>query len=258
MTGYFDALLRSAGAVPADAGARAMPASGGDLVEQEFEVEAGTAPEAVAASRPPEAPAQIETAPQTLAETPPQVTAQPREVVRSAPAPSLIARPRLDDEVHPVVRAALQWVAADPGPAERAVPEVAEVRLASDPPPRPLPAATQPTRTLRPEQIRPLSRIERESEPRPERPSEIQPHRSPARELDLSLPHARLEAVAASESPPPAPQDRIEVSIGTIHVSVDAPPAPRAVVQPAPPLQRPQTTRAAPRSGFARSRLPRF
>ena len=278
MTDYFGALLRSAGAVPADATARATPPDTADLFEQELEVEVAT--ESVAAAQPAESPPAIEPASHTPTEATP-ASPEPREVRRSEPVKSPLTGPALD-EVHPVVRAALDWVAADPEGGERAVSEVHEHARGSDPAPRrqspPVvsqpartarpaaadvtvaAAATQPVRTERPPQSPPLPRIEVEAEPAPQRQAAVPPHPSAVRELDFKLPRAsrtRQDAIKTIDDAVPGPQDRTEVSIGTIHVRVDAP-APRVVAQPAQPPQRPpQPAPPADRGGFSRSRLPR-
>ena len=274
MTDYFGALLRSAGAVPADLAARATPTGTADLVEQEVEVEVGAAPESVAPAKGFE----LNSAAQSATEAAP-ASPEPREARRSEPVRSPFARPALD-EVHPVVRAALEWVAADPEREERAASEAPEPEVASDPAPRrQLPpvasqsartaaadvtlaaAATQPVRTVRPRQAPPLPRIDHEAEPAPDRQTAAPSPPSPVRELDFTLPRAsrtRLDVIKTIDDAAPGPKDRIEVSIGTIHVRVDGPPAPRVVAQPAQAPQRPpQPERPADNSGFARSRLPR-
>ena len=146
MSDYFGALMRSAGVAPADALPRVRRRSRqADLVEQEVEVEVA-APESVTAAQSPEPPAGIEPAPYTPTEARAGFPER-REVMRSEPAGSPVTRPALD-EVHPVVRAALEWVAADPEPVERAVPAApgsAEPQRASDPSPRrPLPQVPTP------------------------------------------------------------------------------------------------------------------
>jgi hypothetical protein len=281
MSDYFGALLRSAGVVSSDALApRATPIGQGDLVEQEVEVEVG-APESMTAAQSPEAPAAIEPAPSTPTDTRP-ASPERREVMRSEPVGSPFTRPGLD-EVHPVVRAALEWVAADPEPGARAVPAVsgsAESQRASEPSsrrqlpqvPTPiLPPVTPPdtvaaavTESVRPRHA-PPSPVEHQAvhevPPAPARAAApVQP--SAVRDLDLALPPAsrtRQPAVTTIVEAAPVPQERIEVHIGTIHVRVDPPPAPHAVVQPAPPPQRPpQPARAADRGSFSRSRVPRI
>jgi hypothetical protein len=280
MSDYFGALLRSAGAAPPDAVAPGVPPIGqADLVEQEVEVEVGAPPESAPAAHSPDAPAANEPASDTPTEA--RLAPDRREVVRSEPAGSLVTRPALD-EVHPVVRAALEWVAADPEPVERAVSAVSDVPAAqpvgaSSPrrqlphsptpfappaaPAAPLAAAlTEPRRTVQPPHVPPVLRIQHEAEPAPQLQAPSSPP-SPVREPDLALPRASRAwqpVVTPTHEPAPAPQDRIEVNIGTIHVRVDAPPVPRAVVQPAPPPQRPpQPARPADRSSFSRSRIPR-
>jgi hypothetical protein len=272
MTDYFGALLRSAGAVPVGATARATPTATADLIEQEVELEVGAA-ESVAVALSPEKPAGIEPAPHRPTEATP-APPEPRQARRSEPASSPFTRP----EVHPVVRAALEWVAADPESGERDVSEVYEPERASDQAPRrQLPpvvsqsartarpaaadvtltaAATEPVRAERRRQAPPLPRVEHE--PAPERQTAAQ-HLSPVRELDFTLPRdsrRRPDAIKTIDDVAPGPLDRTEVSIGTIHVHVDAP-APRVVVQPAQPQRSPQPARPADPSGFSRSRLPR-
>jgi hypothetical protein len=199
--------------------------------------------------------------------------------MRGEPAGSPFTRSALD-EVHPVVRAALEWVAADPESVERAesTPGSAEPQRVSDPSPRrlvPTPSApaaksvdtvsVAAAESLRPRHAPPLPRFEHQAahdaEPGPARAAApIQS--SQVGDLDLArrpASQASQPVVTTADEPAPPPQDRIEVTIGTIHVRVDAPPAARAVVQPAPPPPRPpQPARSADRSSFSRSRVPRI
>lgn len=277
MSDYFGALLRSAGAAPADALAPAAPIGQADLVEQEVEVEVDASPESAAAAHSSEAPAGIEPAPSAPNEARPGARER-REVMRGESVGSPFTRPALD-EVHPVVRAALEWVAADPESVEGAesTSASAEPQRVSDPSPRrqrpPAPfappaasadiMAAAAAESLRPRHAPALPPFEHraahEAEPAPARAAApIQS--SPVGDLDLALrPSSRAwQPVVTTMDEPAPPQDRVEVNIGTIHVRVDAPAA-RAVVQPAPPPPRPpQPARPADRGSFSRSRVPRI
>lgn len=277
MSGFFGALLRSAGAPPRARGTRPMPPAGSDLIEQEVEVEPRGKPTALAAQRidtPPKVlPQAAQRTPSPLAEA--VLPARPGSLAMAGdePAPMPVAQPMLaDDPVHPAVRAALQWVAADPARPGRVASDKPMVQAGAEALQQQARATTtttsMPREPRRPSlQPRPWPAIE----PRPQGSDDAVPgvlgrvatpaHPASSQEPDLALPRgsrAHGEADAVRLPPAPAAQDRVEVSIGTIHVRVDAPPPPPAVVQPAPPRERPQTAPAAARSGFARSRLPRI
>jgi hypothetical protein len=132
------------------------------------------------------------------------------------------------------------------------------------PPTSPDTVAAAATESVRPRHAPPVPSIEHQAAhevpPAPARAvAPVQP--SPVRDMDLAFPRAARAwqpVITTIDEPAPPMQDRIEVNIGTIHVRVDAPPAPHAVVQPAPPQQRPpQPARPADRSSFSRSRVPR-
>lgn len=172
--------------------------------------------------------------------------------------------------LHPVVRAALRWVAADPA-AQPAPPNV-ERPVAS----RPLASATRadapdgspPRAASLAAPALPPRRPAAGPGPAPHQPHaphaphavELRPAATPGRASAANAPQragiARLPAATpatAKDLPPPAP----EVHIGSIHVTVDAP---RAAPPPAAPPARPATaTRAAStRSAYLRSRAPRI
>ena len=173
-----------------------------------------------------------------------------------------VPRPAPVDEVHPVVRAALQWVAADPVPAARVVPASASPQAPSEPlPQEPLPSVASPSaRTVRLQPFQPATRIENDDARPLQMPTAEARRPSLPRETNPAQPQANRacpEVVAITEPRVFSPNDRVEISIGTIHVAVDAPPAPRVTAQPVPPTRRPQPASPTPRSGFSRARLPR-
>lgn len=273
MSDYFGALLRSAGALAAPArlptpAPSAVP--GDDIVEQDLEAE-GAAPGERAPARAEPAHEQAAEAAAWPAAAPEADAPAPRDgVARQQPAapsaapdappaaPPPAPLPQREDPAlaHPLVRAALRWVAADPqalpAPAHPAPPTHAVAPRAA-PSPEVGPAVASPRSIESPAEA---SRVAA-APGRPQAVREI----GETGEIELSLPaaprrHAASEG-ASTRAAAAAPARPIELHIGTIHVAVDAPP-PRAVVQPlAPPAPRPQAP-AAERSGLSRLRLPRL
>jgi hypothetical protein len=279
MSDYFGALLRSAGALPLAAGAQVSEAGARDIVEQADVAEAtagpvrDTLPDAPpvaqsSAGQPRRWPTEPRAAHRTTSanvDTPLQATPPTPALPRTRPAVPPAALRMLGNEVHPAVRAALQWVTAADSASAGATSASANARrveisgaegrrAALDDPGAPtdaLPSDAQlPTMLARAPGVRPAPVVER--------PRAL----DPAVELDLTPPppnHAvRALDIAPTQGRPrrPQPQERVEVHIGTLHVSVDAPEALAPVPVPAPPRVQPQ--RPADRSSFARSRVPRF
>ncbi|HMO47492.1 MAG TPA: hypothetical protein PKB14_15855 [Rubrivivax sp.] len=261
MSDYFGALLRSAGALAATVPGAA---TGADLVEQEVEIEAAAPGERWVASAEPAR----EQAPEPTARgVDAPAAAMPAEragtAQEPAPAPPVAApdarsaAPRAPSEspalTHPMVRAALRWVGADPQagwpPKDEATPARGDTLL----PPTPRAATTvQPVAARVPPAAQPPveDRVEPAGRPKP----------APGIELTLPAaprPHALPERVQSRPAAPPARP--LDLHIGTIHVAVDAP-APRAASQPAAPAAAPPRLSSPPpeRSAFARLRLPRL
>jgi hypothetical protein len=244
-------------------------AAGDDIVEQAVEVEAGARAErgAVPVEPPPErgpepaarsaAAKGPPTAPAAVPKAAPAATPAARAAAAPATPPAPAPPPRDDPALaHPVVQAALRWVAADPqaGPAADPLPAVGDgrPRTALRPGAEDRPASSPGPAALRPAMV---------GRGEPARPPRAAP------EIDLTLPLAPRPGTPAAFERADArgaavPARSIDVHIGTIHVAVDAPP--RATVQPvmapAPPAApaRPERVEAAARSAFARLRMPRL
>ncbi|MEO8123990.1 MAG: hypothetical protein ABI633_08070 [Burkholderiales bacterium] len=274
MSDYFGALLRSAGAAPVAGSPGSLPVPDDGVVEQEFETVAGVAQPTVETSPARFAARQAEGGASAPSAPPAGVTdedfADRHEAPASASASVANPQPAFADEVHPVVRAALEWVGADPVVIERIAPGIprapavrpSNASVAQPPTPQ---LVAQPANVLAAED-RNDTRSARQAAPGPKaaavavrRPAQASSPQ-PASELDVDLPRvsrAMREGDVATGSSAPAPHGHVEISIGTIHVSVDAPPAARAVLQSAPPPQRVQPAATAARSAFSRARLPR-
>jgi hypothetical protein len=151
-----------------------------------------------------------------------------------------------------LVHAAMRWVAADPQQPTR-VPELADRREPSS-------AIIEESRST----IASLASHDADGEPQtaPARPL---PVRTPARDLEEAPATSRRSAVAAMAIAPavvPAVRgELVDVTIGAIHVRVDAP-APRTVARaPAPSQAAAQRSTAAfapERSGLSRRALRRI
>lgn len=202
-------------------------------------------------------------------------------------AASPVARHGIDSAVHLALQAALRWVAGDPfaAPGDAGAPGRASwspqhPALSGEPAAAVTPHARPDSARARSAQVPPdrrqaIAALNPHSpQPAPGAPSQATSPLAQDFALDLDLPagprplraraggaradHAS-DAAAASTQP-----DRVEINIGSIHVSVDAPVAPRSVVPP-----QPATTQAAAQaaaqaavqatahSAFSRSRLPR-
>ena len=280
MGDYFGALLRSAGVAPAragDGGPRAprvadigvevetiAAADGGTAEVQRGAVEEGSStPSAVQGTR---------------------MAVQPAVAQQSAAPASPATQPKQpadapEGALHPAVRAALHWVAADPEAARESSPP-APRRLAPTPAPQP----SAPPSAI----AQPASRFDSESEPSPSPRASAPPVGRPPQaeatgaladapfaprfgtangdfvaELDVAfdpLPQ-REPGRSRNAAHPSAQRKQVEISIGSMHVRVDPPP-PAVVAATPPPLPQPVPQRTgAVRSSdtsFARSRLPRF
>jgi hypothetical protein len=189
------------------------------------------------------------------------VEAGPADAVVVASA-AVAARPDAAQAAtgHAMVDAAMRWVAADPRQPPHAVHE-APLR-----PPRPLarapvdgtrPAAQQDTAPDRPQpgpEPRPELVVDRSAETSFPDPTPL-PERE-TRPNVLAWPRPARATAPSSAMPPTAPlarEDRIEVSIGAIHLRVDAPAA-QTVAHAAPP---PAAEPPAGASPFARGALSR-
>lgn len=267
---YFGALLRAAGALAAPAGPRTPSAAAAprdDIVEQQVDVEAAAPSEpeptpAEPAHEPLDEPAP---APMAAAQADgstkhpgqaPQQAALTTAPAAAPAAPSAAPWPRHEQAAlaHPVVRAALRWVAAEaqslPAQASAALPTETNAPAHAAPSPQAGPAAAP---------AQPVAQLASEGRAATAsgRPMAVRG----SGEIDLSLPAAprpwlRHEVVAEGTAARPAAAPGIDLHIGTIHVAVDAPP--RVVLQPAaPPAPRPQPPQAE-RGGWSRMRLPRL
>jgi len=267
---YVGALLRSAGIVPAPGGHVGVTPTNAhdDLVEHVTERNAGpgTAPfagtpafaahgrkadpvqvKAVGRPAPASSPGQVKPAAPSMA---PAATAQmtpPRLHETHAPPPPattpLVPATSAEPALHPMVEAALRWVAAEPGPAPirpgadvrsdlhlaLAHASTTVLRGATAPGPAPLPRV----------RAEPFTAVAREPAARA----------APAPGMARSAPASQPGSARAAQDTRP------EIHIGAIHLTVDAP---RPAAPPPAPARGPQMAPAAPRSAFLRSRAPRI
>lgn len=271
MSDYFDALMRSSGmpiggAAPAIAPPAIVPpatvppqqAVAPVPVVHRVEQPAAPAPEGTdhAARGGPAAPTGITS-------QPPARALAAEKVAASQPAAAPVAEPPLPARGPALVRAAMQWVAAGPQqapgieapmpPRERSLPAVIEATSVS---------ATSHViqdRDAAPEARSPAATPRRDTAPlrstahaSPHEPEQVQvvPTRS-----------ARLSAVPPMPVAPPVRDEVVEVSIGAIHVRVDAPAlqtvAGPAVTSPATAAPRAGST-TLPRSALSRRALRRI
>jgi hypothetical protein len=281
MSDYFGALMNSSG-LAAAARPSALPAAGlssadVDIVEtdgiREMAADPAT-PTTPPAAPPAQAPAMsdrtaereiaptIQVAPSvagapasmqaSAAETNDAATAPTPADARMQVAPAAAAPPApaaaVDVRSHAVVRAALDWVAADPQNAARSRPPTA----AATAPARLLPSPAKPLPEAPPRIVVDQVRIPTVAVAPPTnavQPAPI-PHDRP-REQVRSGAHAAASA---------APDEIVEISIGAIHVRLDTP-APQTVAAatpvPASPT-RPSSDRSVAHSGLARRALRRI
>ncbi len=284
MNGYFGALMRSGGLLVAARSApftavetglvevqveRSQPETSNVAVAPAATLRAAGAIDALAhAGSPTAPPATLLDGPAALGlpglqerlDTPPPtgpiaVADPPAEPPRSPPATSTVERqgPPLG---RALVRAALQWVADGPLQA----PGVAPAAL---PPSPALEAVVLRGRADTREQALRAAEVEAD-EPEPvatpePRAAPVQPGaREPAQAPSPVVGAARPGTTAPPEPRMPAVRDEIvEVSIGAIHVRVDAP-AMHTADWPAPPPAMPRAAALAPRSALSRRALRRI
>jgi hypothetical protein len=249
---YFGALLRSAGhamtATPA-----VMQAAGDDLVEFDVEREAPR-PEARREATPAPAPSRTSALPPVVApvalqradgELPPlpfRDTQSPatHDVPSSPQTPLVDASPPL----HAVVHAALTWVAADP--RMRAMPGTS---AQEDPPP---PAAFEPSTPAQPAEDA-SEEIEHLAPAHADAPDTLPAQRP------RNATRATSERRARSSTPAAPPREEvIEISIGAIHLRVDAPAPQTIVAAPAPAPAAAPVRAPTPRSPLSRRALYRL
>lgn len=280
MGDYFGALLRSAGVAPARAGDGGTPAP--SVADIGVEVETIAAADGGTAEVQRGAVEEGSSTPSAVQGT--RMAVQPAVAQQSAAPASPATQPKQpadapEGALHPAVRAALHWVAADPEAARESSPP-APRRLAPTPAPQP---------SARPSAIaQPASRFDSESErspsPRAPAPPVGRPPQAEATgaladapfaprfgtangdfvaELDVAfdpLPQ-REPGRSRNAAHPSAQRKQVEISIGSMHVRVDPPP-PAVVAATPPPLPQPVPQRTGAVRGsdtsFARSRLPRF
>jgi len=264
---YFDALLRAAGlAGGGPAAAAAEPqAAAPDLVELSDEIEVPSEPAALVAPRaaPPDvngasvdAHAAVFTQPAApaLARAPDPIGDRPQPLRAAVQEPTPTRREpsaQATAGVHPLVQAALHWVAAGSAAGEER--QAADPQLPSviELAPKTLP--TQAARVLVPPQATTLEAAAQNAAPE---------KRRDGRSTPKAVAAAPLQRAAEAESmrPPRRPNNSPvatplpEVHIGAIHLTVDAPRPPAPPPVPAPPAP-PQP---AARSAFLRSRASRL
>jgi hypothetical protein len=275
MSGYFGALQRSIGMTPAAAMATSAAAKPDAFTASISEIEA-TSP-----------PVGFEPAPATGVPSTAGRTLTPSDQVRVAlPAPR--AYPAVDEGLHPVVRAALRWVQADPAVAGSAHPsmpasavEPALRRSAASRSPATPDAVAAGSARAREERPATGSNARRAQQREsaalaswaPESPraatsaptaSTPQPTRDIQAAAAWSMADDRAPRPGSAQVAAPLPAvaaagAAVEVRIGSIQLRIDPPAAPRAAA----PLPAAQPARAAPpqpapRSAYARGRVPRL
>lgn len=294
MSDYFGALMRSSGLAVGGAAPAIMapPASAPGPIEIDIEhsvpamqplpapaSQHETRPLSVAAAsvepwsgREPATPAMPPAAPSVHAEAavnrPHDKAGHKEEVPTDAQplvppsSPSDRSTPAAQPQGHALVRAAMQWVAADPqqaipGPQDEtrrkplAALDVAEMPVVRESTPTPTPMADAEQQAILPVQTptpTPKSSVTRSVEAvedAPRHPSH------PATPMPVPAPFA----------PTPLPRDElVEISIGAIHLRVDAPATQTLARSLAPPAAAPHSTAPAttPRSALARRALRRI
>ncbi len=283
MNGYFGALMRSSG-LGVGRGAPGMTQVEASVVE--IDVEHGPTTMALAAARAASTPqpASAAIAVAHSAEVPaPSATPVDEHTARgvpmvqarhaTSPQADLGAAPdAADDGPHSppappateatkpplgqaLVHAAMHWVAADPRPAST----VAQVV----PPHAPsVVAVTAQARAVAPAQPLREAEVEPEAQASATAPTHPASLAEPSAREPMQVPALAIRPTRSVPMAPPdplAPEARhevVEVSIGTIHVRVDAPSA-QTVARPAPPAA-PRATALAPRSALSRRALRRI
>lgn len=260
-TRYFGALLRAAG-WPAGGTAplHANASPGADLTEidGEREVQAPASRSLVAQPLQPVSPSPSSRAPahaEPEAEAPrpraavAEALPEQRDVQPAAPEAHAVAPPPL----HAAVQAALSWVASDPqgrvdvSTAQMLVTESTVVRTQADI--SEIEEETQEAQGIEPDM--PMQGdIDDEGMPSPSSPALVH-RRAPAPRAER---HMRASPAAAPR------EEAIEITIGAIHLHVEAPQATGVVpaAAPAPPPAAPSLRSPAPRSALSRRALYRL
>lgn len=261
-THYFGALLSAAG-WPAGAAAppRASASHGADLteVDAEREVQAPAPRGPVAQPQQPVSPSPSSKA--TARDEPEAEAPRPRATAAEALPEQRDAQPAASEAdavapppLHAAVQAALSWVASDPqgradiSAAQMLVAESAVVQTQADI--SEIEQETQEAQGIDPEM--PMQGdIDDEGMPSPSSRTLV-PRRAPAPRAER---HMRASPVAAPR------EEAIEITIGAIHLHVEAPPQATGVVPapaPAPPPAAPSLRSPAPRSALSRRALYRL
>lgn len=182
--------------------------------------------------------------------------AVPRAQNNSMPAaPAQPAAAELPEDLvrNEAVRAALRWVAADPvrqqAPSTMSIIEEAPRRANHPAIHRQLDAPRPTVKDADTPDAEPASIAIQDTSPAM-RDAAQRPARARALTKDATL----VDRIA--EEKPPRHEERVEVSIGTIHVRVDAP-SPPAVVTQSTQASQPQPESREERSSFSRCRIPR-
>ena len=219
----------------ADARSRSVDSPPGAIIEPEIPASTDVSIDASSDER---------TISRVLASAPAPLSAPttPRNPTK-APAPIEPAPPVLQGM--DAVRAAMRWVAAEPRIEVRhEVSDVAEARITAKPlTPQHLPTRTDDTDTRQ--------RIDKVAIPE-ERLRQARPALATASASEPKLSRQPWRTA------PVTPEERaVEISIGSINVKVDPPPAQTAVRSPAPAARGPATSRIPTRSPLARRALRR-
>jgi hypothetical protein len=185
------------------------------------------------------------------AELPPQVD-EVKPSPAAAPPASALAPLAAFPAVEPtmsrerITQAAMRWVAAGPAQA----------------PTDPVPADTTPATSAEMRPVEPPASIATATPSDPPRPPESVP--TIARRIESppppAVPEARLPSravvVPTPQATPPTHEDALHVSIGAIHLRVEAPLPP--ALQAAPARRLPASVPVTPRSGLSRRALRRI
>ncbi|HUG24244.1 hypothetical protein [Piscinibacter sp.] len=281
MSDYFGALMRSSGLAVGGAAPIVAPrVEAGMPVEVHVEQPAvraepamSPAPRAAHSAESPEPavralPAQVardvHDEPAQRPDRPREPEAAPTSAQTSAPMEAAaVAHPSIDAAAQPasqapvtahtLVRTAMQWVAAGPQEVRAKPPAVIDPPIATTPP-EPAPRSPDEIRDQRPP-ARAESLELPPSHEHPPSPPRLAPPPIPARPL---IPQP---ATLRAERPSPASprDDTVEVSIGAIHVRVDAP-ATQTVARtpPPPPAPRAASAPRPERSALSRRALRRI
>lgn len=154
---------------------------------------------------------------------------------------------------HEAVRAALRWVAADPirqqAPSTMSIIDEAPRRANHPAIHQPLDAPRPTVKDAPTPDAEPASIAIQNAAPAA-RDTAQRPRRARALGTEATV----IDRIAEEKAP--LHEERVEVSIGTIHVRVDAPPPP-AVVAQSMQAPQPQPERREERSSFSRCRIPR-